>query len=144
MSQNGADKVDKLDAELVRAGAQVAKILGECRHAEAVRICSACVAALMSVSTQRDKRMVEKLQTLREGITRPAEALHRLTSTECAAEMRKHAHHLAETLPAGTLFCLVAFTAEPNSQGHDTQYVSNAERTGIVTALRELADRLEL
>ena len=123
----------------------MAKILGTCGHEDAVRVCSACVAAMVAVATRKDRLNVEKIEILKaaRGIRRPAKPLHRMRPSDCATEMRRHAYHLTDPLPDGTMFCLVAFTDGQDSQGHDAQYVSNAERPGIVAALRQLADRLE-
>lgn len=57
-------------------------------------------------------------------------------------QLRRFMHNLArrtvEMLPPGTLFVTLAF-----EESQFAQYVSNAEREGIIEALRETADRLE-
>ncbi len=53
-------------------------------------------------------------------------------------EMIDAANAIKSKLPAGTLFVLVTF--EPDMIG---QYISNAERNGIIKSMREFADRLQ-
>ncbi len=61
-----------------------------------------------------------------------------MTEPELRGFFNGVAKALSEVMPQGELFCLITFATD-----HIGQYVSNAERSGIIKSLREFADRLE-
>lgn len=68
---------------------------------------------------------------------------------EVDAYMRRLAHHVSAVLPpgpsrAGKAFFFVILADDPREGGgHDTNYISNANREDAIKLLRETADRLE-
>ena len=61
-----------------------------------------------------------------------------MTEPELAAVMTSAARAVTKILPPKSLFVLVCFD-DPKV----AQYISNAERKGIIASMRETADRLE-
>lgn len=69
-----------------------------------------------------------------------AERLRDLAEPELATRLRRCAQSVTFYLPEGSLFMLLAFDPDDASTG---QYIANAERAGVVAAMRACADRLE-
>lgn len=55
--------------------------------------------------------------------------------------MNKLAPVIDAALPEGALFALIVFADDGSGQGG--HYIGNAERTSMVAAIRETADRIE-
>lgn len=71
-------------------------------------------------------------------------SLRDMTEPELRKVMQDTATRVKFSLPKGTMFLVLAF--EPNENGASggiTQYVSNCDRSTMVDALRETADRFE-
>lgn len=61
-----------------------------------------------------------------------------MTEPELAAVMRRAADAAQQVLPPRSLFVLISFDDPAVAQ-----YIANAQRTDVIRALRELADRLD-
>lgn len=65
--------------------------------------------------------------------------LRDMTEPEMKKMMQDAANGVVQAIPTGTLFALIVFD-EPRVG----QYISNANRSDMIKALRETADRLEM
>ena len=71
-----------------------------------------------------------------------AKQLRDMTEPELRELFDRLATVVKFNLPKGTLFCVLTFEQETVGGGI-TQYVSNCERSDMIKALRETADRFE-
>jgi hypothetical protein len=70
-------------------------------------------------------------------MSEPEKPIHKLSKTEVQGLLQAVGGNLKQVLP-GQLWCLLVFSEEGIGQ-----YVSNADRPGVIAAMREFADLLE-